>query len=380
MFRFMHLSDTHLGSRQYSIREREEDFYDAFSEAIGIAINSGVDFVIHSGDLFDEHRPDNRALSVFRDNVIQLQAKNIPFYMIMGDHDRPKRDDIPASKIFDFLGVRILGLEEYEGIIHKKGSEEILIGGISNMKGLRRERLKGEYEKANLQASRYRMAVLISHQAVSPYFIAEQSEAMSDELPVNFNYMAFGHIHNRMEKRIGNSIFSYAGSTEIKSTNEIDMFMRFGKSVNMVSIEGDETTVERIPIKFVRPQLIVRGNLDECMKGIEEFASKNAEALTRKRGILTTEINESISSSDVLYSLSGFQDRFFIRTPIIKAQDMEKHDVATMTESLRELFMEYFDGDEATGKLAYDIYRDVMDNEPDDAIKSIEQRFGIGGA
>ncbi|MHB8545106.1 MAG: hypothetical protein ACYC9S_14065, partial [Leptospirales bacterium] len=187
-------------------------------------------------------------------------------------------------------------------------------------------------------------------------------------------------IHNRMEKRIGNSIFSYAGSTEIKSTNEIDTFMRFGKSVNMVSIEGDETTVERIPIKSVRPQLIVRGNLDECMKGIDEFASKNAEALTRKRGILTTEINESISSSDVLYSLSSFQDRFFIRTPIIKAQDMEKHDVATMTESLRELFMEYFDGDEATGKLAYDIYRDVMDNEPDDAIKSIEQRFGIGGA
>ncbi|EQD35777.1 DNA repair protein, partial [mine drainage metagenome] len=172
MFKLMHISDTHLGSRQYSIREREDDFYDSFTEAVDIAIASDVDFIVHSGDLFDEHRPENRALSVFRDSVIKLQSRNIPIYMIMGDHDRPKRDDIPASAIFDFLGVKVLGMEGYESIVYSKDKEEILIGGISNMKGIRRDRLKGEYESANLDASNHGMSVLLSHQAISPFFIS----------------------------------------------------------------------------------------------------------------------------------------------------------------------------------------------------------------
>ncbi len=378
MFRFTHISDTHLGSRQYSIKEREDDFYEAFTESVQIALDQNVDFVVHSGDLFDEHRPDNRALSVFRDNILKLQARNIPFYMIMGDHDRPKKDDIPASKIFDFLGVKVLGMEEYESILHINGSEQILIGGISNMKGMRRERLRSQYERANFEAAENKMAVLLSHQAISPYFISEQCEATSEELPVNFNYMAFGHIHNRLEKKIGNSIFSYAGSTEIKSTNEIDFYMRHGKSINMVSVENDQTSVEKIGLRSVRPQVMVQGTLENVMKSIAAFASKNRDRLEVKKGILTMEIQEKIKINEVIDTVSQFTDLFIIRTPIIKAQELEKHNISSITDSLKDMFLEYFSDDEDTGKMAYEVYRDVMDNDPEDAVKSIEKRLGIG--
>jgi DNA repair exonuclease SbcCD nuclease subunit len=378
MFRFTHISDTHLGSRQYSIKEREDDFYEAFTESVQIALDRDVDFVVHSGDLFDEHRPDNRALSVFRDNILKLQARNIPFYMIMGDHDRPKKDDIPASKIFDFLGVKVLGMEEYESILHINGSEQILIGGISNMKGMRRERLRSQYERANFEAAENKMAVLLSHQAISPYFISEQCEATSEELPVNFNYMAFGHIHNRLEKKIGNSIFSYAGSTEIKSTNEIDFYMRHGKSINMVSVENDQTSVEKIGLRSVRPQVMVQGTLENVMKSIAAFASKNRDRLEVKKGILTMEIQEKIKINEVIDTVSQFTDLFIIRTPIIKAQELEKHNISSITDSLKDMFLEYFSDDEDTGKMAYEVYRDVMDNDPEDAVKSIEKRLGIG--
>ncbi len=378
MFRFTHISDTHLGSRQYSIKEREDDFYEAFTESVQIALDQNVDFVVHSGDLFDEHRPDNRALSVFRDNILKLQARNIPFYMIMGDHDRPKKDDIPASKIFDFLGVKVLGMEEYESILHINGSEQILIGGISNMKGMRRERLRSQYERANFEAAENKMAILLSHQAISPYFISEQCEATSEELPVNFNYMAFGHIHNRLEKKIGNSIFSYAGSTEIKSTNEIDFYMRHGKSINMVSVENDQTSVEKIGLRSVRPQVMVQGTLENVMKSIAAFASKNRDRLEVKKGILTMEIQEKIKINEVIDTVSQFTDLFIIRTPIIKAQELEKHNISSITDSLKDMFLEYFSDDEDTGKMAYEVYRDVMDNDPEDAVKSIEKRLGIG--
>lgn len=49
--KFAHLSDTHLGYRQYGLIEREDDFYNVFNEIVDKIIDERVDFVIHSGDL-----------------------------------------------------------------------------------------------------------------------------------------------------------------------------------------------------------------------------------------------------------------------------------------------------------------------------------------
>ncbi len=59
-------------------------------------------------------------------------------YLIMGDHDRPKRTDEIASRIFDFLGVKLLGINSIENIKVNYSGEDILISGLSNMKGLRK--------------------------------------------------------------------------------------------------------------------------------------------------------------------------------------------------------------------------------------------------
>ena len=64
--RFAHLSDSHLGYRQFGILEREQDFYDVFARNIDKIIEMDVDFVIHSGDLFDNNRPSTEALLAFQ--------------------------------------------------------------------------------------------------------------------------------------------------------------------------------------------------------------------------------------------------------------------------------------------------------------------------
>ncbi|MDQ7055413.1 MAG: hypothetical protein Q9M89_02505 [Persephonella sp.] len=43
--RFVHISDTHLGYHQYGLKERAEDFFDVFLEAVEFAISKKVDFV-----------------------------------------------------------------------------------------------------------------------------------------------------------------------------------------------------------------------------------------------------------------------------------------------------------------------------------------------
>ena len=52
--KFSHISDTHLGQYR-SKKEREDDTYDAFKQAIEISIKDKVDFVIFSGDILIKH-------------------------------------------------------------------------------------------------------------------------------------------------------------------------------------------------------------------------------------------------------------------------------------------------------------------------------------
>ncbi|EQD66137.1 DNA repair protein [mine drainage metagenome] len=188
----MHFSDTHLGNREYMMDAREDDFYESFNEAIDIAIEERVDFIVHSGDLFDTWGPSNRALSELKDSMVRLREKNIRTYMVMGDHDRPRRIDYPAASIFDFLGLILLGAEDVE---YKLMEDDTLIAGISNMKGSRREKLPGLYAKADQLAKEHRNSILISHQGVSGYTHPEDVQIQEIDLPGSFAYLAFGHVH-----------------------------------------------------------------------------------------------------------------------------------------------------------------------------------------
>ena len=67
--KFIHVADTHLGKTEFKLKEREEDFYRSFKQVIDFAIEKDVDFVIHSGDLFDTARPPMRTV-IFAINQI----------------------------------------------------------------------------------------------------------------------------------------------------------------------------------------------------------------------------------------------------------------------------------------------------------------------
>ena len=131
-----------------------------------ICVNEKVDFIVHSGDLFDTWGPSNRSLAELKDSLIRVREKNIPVFMVLGDHDRPKRVDYPAARIFDFLGLHLMGTEDLETHVLEDGT---LIAGISNMKGSRREKLPDIYSRADSYARDHHNSVFISHQGVSGY-------------------------------------------------------------------------------------------------------------------------------------------------------------------------------------------------------------------
>ena len=74
--KFAHISDTHLGQYRSKI-DRENDTYDAFSQAIAKSIEEKVDFVILSGDIFDKSKPPNKAIVLLMQQLKLLKQNDM---------------------------------------------------------------------------------------------------------------------------------------------------------------------------------------------------------------------------------------------------------------------------------------------------------------
>ncbi|MDV3293932.1 MAG: metallophosphoesterase, partial [Nitrososphaerales archaeon] len=96
-----HLSDTHLGAMPYNLKEREEDFYQAFDEVIQTMVKDHVEAVIHAGDIFDIPKPGGTALVKFLNGLKVLKENGIKFFFTMGEHDISRLPGIPSPFLFE---------------------------------------------------------------------------------------------------------------------------------------------------------------------------------------------------------------------------------------------------------------------------------------
>ena len=95
MIRFIHASDVHLDSPLQGLEEYEGAPGDvlrgatrrAFENLIQLAIDENIDFLVVAGDLYDGDWKDYSTGLFFRGQMVQLRDKNIPVYLIAGNHD-----------------------------------------------------------------------------------------------------------------------------------------------------------------------------------------------------------------------------------------------------------------------------------------------------
>ncbi len=365
MPRFMHLSDTHLGNREYMMDFREEDFYEAFHEAIGIAVEEKVDFVVHSGDLFDTWGPSNRALSELKDSMLLLSENKIPVYAVMGEHDRPRRVDYPASRIFDHLGLKLLGADALESFVDEKSG--VFIAGISNMKGSRRENLVPMYVQADTLAKEHSNSVLISHQGVSGFTVPEDVQVEESQLPRNFGYLAFGHVHVSAlrEKPFP---FAYAGSTEINSSSEIEPFLRNGKGVNIVDLEAGTAKIVRRKLVSPRMQLKLDTTKERIADDLEKILHYSKKVENEKKPLVLMSVFGTKDYAFIKETIASFSDRAIFKHPELRNQDSPSLIIGERADR-NQLFRDYFAGDEKMANLAMEIYSTISAEEEDKAIQ-----------
>lgn len=243
--RFAHLSDTHLGHRQYGIFEREQDFYELFEKTIDKIIELDVDFVINSGDLFDYSRPSTDALLSFQRGLLKLNNAGIPVYAIAGNHDSILRKDVkPPLTLFKELGLNLITKEDkfYE-------FEDILICGAPYEPKSRKSELEECFEELSELSKKYSKSILVLHQGIKELLPMEFEIELSD-LPENFDYYALGHLHDYHRKECGRGCLVYPGSMELMNCS--DNYKEYGKGFCVVDISGDELKIDRISVEIER--------------------------------------------------------------------------------------------------------------------------------
>ena len=88
MPRFLHLADIHLGFDRYDSKERTQDFFYAFEDALAkYALAEKVDFVVIAGDLFEHRNIQPATLNQAQYCLKELQQAGIPVIAIEGNHD-----------------------------------------------------------------------------------------------------------------------------------------------------------------------------------------------------------------------------------------------------------------------------------------------------
>lgn len=229
MTRLLHVSDTHLGNRQYGSDIRRDDFTHAFEKAIDRALEEEVDAVIHTGDLFHRRTPSLPIVTDCIEILRKLANEDIPFYGIVGNHDR-KMD----QQWLDLI--RETGTAERLDRTPTMVNDDIALYGIDAVTKPAWHAADFTLEEpSNPDAFR----LLCLHQLFEPLvpeFYADHDLAeVLERVEIDIDALALGDYHQTESTMIDDVPAWYAGSTERCATDEIDP-----RTVSLLEIEDNE--------------------------------------------------------------------------------------------------------------------------------------------
>jgi DNA repair exonuclease SbcCD nuclease subunit len=227
--RLVHLSDLHLGFRQFQrttptgINQREADVAKSFATAIDKVISIAPDIVLVAGDVFHTVRPTNPAIlhAFSQFSRLTQELPNAIVVVVAGNHDLPRSSESTCIlRLFAQLGVHVAD-----------GSAR-----TADEAGARRLRFPDRDlsilavpEIANLSLDwspdpGFTHNVLVTHAEAEGLYPADRvpDEPGSLRVPAHvleseaFDYIALGHYH--VYRRMGPNAY-YSGSVDYVSSS-----------------------------------------------------------------------------------------------------------------------------------------------------------------
>lgn len=220
--RLVHLSDLHLGFRQYyrltpaGINQREADVAGTFKRAIDQVIALRPDLVVIGGDVFHTVRPTNPAI-LHAFNQFARLVRELPdalVVMVAGNHDTPRSTETGCIlRLFQPLGVHVVDGEAQRLSFPER---DLSVLAVPDAPGVQRPKLDPD------PAARYN--VLLLHGEVEGMLPAHLADADRAGLEISkaelgaakWSYVALGHYH--VYRQIAPNAW-YSGSIDYTSAN-----------------------------------------------------------------------------------------------------------------------------------------------------------------
>ncbi len=218
--RLLHLSDIHLGFRQYQrltpagINQRESDVAAAFKRAIDRAIELRPDVILMAGDIFHNVRPTNPAILHGFHQFARL-TKELPdttVVMVAGNHDTPRAAETGCIlRLFSPLGVHVIDAAPQRLQIPERN---LSILAVPDLPGARIEYTPDPEARFNILLLHGEVEGVIPRGAVEERAAIEiPREALGVQ---RWSYVALGHYH--VFRELAPNAF-YSGSIEYTSAN-----------------------------------------------------------------------------------------------------------------------------------------------------------------
>lgn len=222
--RLVHLSDLHLGYRQYQrltpsgFNQREYDVARTFERAVAEVIKLRPELVLVAGDVFHSSRPTNAAiLHAFRQFLhIRTELPDTRIVMIAGDHDTPRTTESGnILGLFAQIGIDVAANDSRAITIPELDTTVLAVPDIPGM----------PMPQLSLGPSgRRRYNVLLIHANVNevvPQYYAELDRATNavtraDLQLAQWDYVALGHYH--VHRMVAQNAY-YSGSIDYTSLN-----------------------------------------------------------------------------------------------------------------------------------------------------------------
>lgn len=230
MIKFLHLSDSHLGESMPLYHTppnnwRGEGFIKNYYAALKPALRGDVDFVLHSGDLFDKNHINMDIIGRAMVPLRRIAKRKIPVFIVPGNHESKH---IPGGLLLAGENIHIFSKPETIEFTIK--DRRVVIAGFPYIRRESRVWFKKMLERTGWKYRKDTFNILLCHQIFEGARVGRRNFTFRngenvvslDEIPSGFDYIACGHIHKQQTIRAKESTIYYAGSTERVSFQEMD--------------------------------------------------------------------------------------------------------------------------------------------------------------
>jgi len=277
--KLLHFSDTHLGFNdldilnEENINQREADFYNAFSQVVEQIKITKPDYIIHTGDLFHRASPSNRAITFALEQFRIIDALNIPFIIIAGNHSTPRTNlSSPILKIFEsFKNIHTSYKQEYKKIEFG----DIVFHTLPHMNDDSKALEQIELCESNIDVEKKN--IMMMHCSVGAWYLMQEFGEWvyptdKEYIFEKMDYVALGHWHGFGNVGRHQNVY-YSGSTERTSLND----KRNSKGFIELSLNGSlEINYKEIDIRPIVSKEIDCETYEDSLELLDTSNTKNA--------------------------------------------------------------------------------------------------------